>query len=513
MKENAKNVWLSDYMLIGYIAFFTFLLHLVAIEGFGYFRDELYYISCTEHLDWGYVDQPPLAILLLKVIRFILGDSLFALRLLPIFGSGLFVFGTGYLAKELGGKKFALIIASLSALAPIGNFFLYSVYSMNFLDHLFWLACIILVLRIIKTGEPKYWITFGIIAGLGLQNKISVLFLCFGIAAGILLTGQRKHLKSKFLWLGAVLAGAIFLPYILWNMAHGWPTLEFMHNAKAYKMTAVSPVEFLLEQLRYNNFATLPIWLAGLWFFFFNHEGKKYRLFGWMYVAIYLLFTIQQAKAYYLAPAYPILFAGGAVMVEAWIRKLNWNWTKPVIAVAILIPTLLYCPVGLAILPLQTTIQWLQTLGITPNSGENHQMGVLPQHFADMHGWEEMTVKVARVYNTLSPEEQKECYIYGTNYGVAGAMNFMGKKYNLPPAISGHNNHFFWPPKGDRGGNVLIFVGGRKQDLLKIFNEVTEMDRTDCRYAMPYENDKPIYLCRGMKLPLAQIWPNAKHFD
>lgn len=511
-KKYGKDFWFSDYMLIGYFAFFTFLLHLVAIEGFGYFRDELYYISCSEHLDWGYVDQPPLSILLLKIIRFILGDSRVAIRLLPVLGSGLFVFGTGVLAKELGGKKFALILAAVTSMAPIGNFFLYSIYSMNFLDHLFWLALIFIVLRIIKTNEPKYWISFGIVAGLGLQNKISILFLCFGIAAGILLTEQRKHLKHKQLWLGAAIAGGLFLPYILWNLAHGWPTLEFMHNAKAFKMTAVSPIDFLLEQLRYNNFSTVPIWLAGLWFFFFTKAGKPYRLFGWMYVAIYILFTVQQAKAYYFAPAYPILFAGGAVMIEIWVQKRNWNWTKPVIAVVVLASALIYCPVGLPVLSQENTIRWLQSLKIIANSGENHEIGVLPQHFADQHGWEEMTIKVARIYNTLSEEEKKECLIYGTNYGGTGAMSFFGKKYDLPPAISGHNNHFFWPPK-DRRGNVLIIVGGRKQDHERAFREVTEMDRTDCKYAMPYENDKPIFLCRGLKLSFKEIWPTVKHFD
>lgn len=511
-KKYGKDFWLSDYMLIAYFAFFTFILHLIAIEGFGYFRDELYYISCSDHLDWGYVDHPPLSILLLKMIRFFLGDSLFAIRLLPVLSSGLFVFGTGMLAKELGGKKFALILAAIAAMAPIGNFFLYSVYSMNFLDHVFWLALMFIVLRIIKTGEPKYWIVFGVVAGLGLQNKISVLFICFGIAAGILLTDQRKHLKHKQLWLGAAIAGLLFLPYILWNMTHGWPTLEFMQNAKTFKMTAVSPIEFLLEQLRYNNFSTIPIWLAGLWFFFFTKAGKPYRLFGWMYVAIYILFTVQQAKAYYFAPAYPIMFAGGAVMIETWINKLNWNWSKPIIAIVVLASALIYCPVGLPILSQKKTIDWLQTLGIVANSGENHKIGLLPQHFADMHGWPELTIKVTRIYYTLTENEKKECMIYAGNYGITGAVNFFGKPYGLPQAISGHNNHYFWPPE-EKSANVFIIIGGKKEDHEKSFGEVIEMDRTDCEYAMPYENNQPIYLCKGFKHTFEQIWPTLKHYN
>ncbi|MCP5047360.1 MAG: glycosyltransferase family 39 protein [bacterium] len=509
--NNSKNIWLSDYMIIGYFSFFTLILHLIAIEGFGYFRDELYYISCSEHLDFGYVDHPPFSIILLKLIRIILGDSVIAIRLLPVIGAAVFVFMTGLIAKELGGKKFSLALASATAIAPVGNFFMYSIYSMNFLDHLFWIALIFIVLKIINTNNPKYWLWFGLTAGIGLQNKISVLFLLFGIAVGILLTKERKHLKSKHLWLGAGIAGLIFLPYIIWNMAHGWPTLEFMHNARTMKMAAVSPLSFLKDQILHNNPATLLVWITGLWFFLFNEKGKKYRLFGWMYVSIFLLFIIQQAKPYYLAAIYPVLFAGGAVMIESWLQKKEWRWPKPVLVPLILVSALFFAPIGLPILSRENTSKWLQMIGLDANSGENHKIGALPQHFADMHGWEEMVEKVAGVYNKLSAEEKKECIIYGSNYGVTGALNFMGKAHGLPPAFSGHNNHFFWRPEGF-SGNILIAVGGSKKRLETSFDEVIEMDRTDCKYAMPYENNKPIYLCRGIKKPLNELWPNVKKF-
>jgi Dolichyl-phosphate-mannose-protein mannosyltransferase len=511
-KLSTPGIWLSDYMIIGYISMFTILLHVIAIEGFGYFRDELYYISCSEHLAWGYVDQPPLSIFLLKLIRMILGDSVIAIRTLPVIGSGVFVFLTGLLAKELGGKRFALILASFAGLAPLGNLFLYSIYSMNFLDHLFWLSLILIVLHIIKTGEPKLWLLFGLVAGLGLQNKISVLFLGFGIVVGILLTNQRNHLKSIYLWIGAALAGVIFLPYILWNMAHDWAMLEFMHNARTTKMSIVSPLEFLKEQILFNNPATLLIWVAGIWFFFFNEKGKKYRLFGWMYLSIYVLFTIQQAKAYYLAPIYPILFAGGAVLIESWLQKKKWQWPKPVLVMFILIPTLLLSPITLSVLSPEGTSNWIRTLGINVSSGENHKMGALPQHFADMHGWQEMTEKVAKVYDSLSPEEKTQSAIFADNYGVAGAMNFFGEQYALPPAFSGHNNYYFWPPK-EHSFNVLIAVGIGKKHLEKMFNEVTEVDRTDCHNAMPHENNKPICICRGIKKPIAELWPYLKHYN
>ena len=151
---NTKKIWLSDYMIMGYFAIPVLALHLIAIKGYGYFRDELYYLSCADHLAFGYVDQPPLSILLLKVIRFVLGDSLIALRILPVLSSALFIFGVGLMTRELGGKKFAITLSCAAAFAPLGNFFLFNVYSMNFLDILFWAALILIVLRIIKTGNP-----------------------------------------------------------------------------------------------------------------------------------------------------------------------------------------------------------------------------------------------------------------------------------------------------------------------------------------------------------------------
>lgn len=513
-----KNFWLSDFMLIGYFATISLVLHLLAIRGFGYFRDEFYYIACSEHLDFGYVDQPPLAMLLLKLIRLAFGDSLLAIRILPALCGAAFVFLTGIIARELGGKKFSLILASAAALAPIGNFFIFHMYSMNFLDVIFWQAVILTVIRIIKSENPRYWLVFGLIAGFGLQNKISVLFLCFGILLGVLLTRQRKHLKSKYLWLGLALAAFLFLPYILWNMAHGWPTLEFMQNARTYKMAEVTPLGFLKGQILYNNPAALIIWLVGLWFFFFHKEGKKYRVFGWMYLSIYILFTIQQAKDYYLAPAYPILFAGGAVQFENWLKKKSWRWLKSTLISLILIPTLFFCPFTLPILPVEKTISLIQWSGITGNAGERHELGALPQHFADMFGWEEMVATVAGVYQRLSPEEQSKCIIYVRNYGQAGAIDLFGKKYNLPKATCAHNNYWLWGPPKDKTGEVVIVFGTSSdlqrsyEDLRPHFEEVEHAATIQCKYCMPYENNRPIFICRKMKRSIQEIWEQERFY-
>ena len=515
----SKQLWLSDYALLSYVALLSLILHIIAIEGFGYFRDELYYIACSEHLSLGYVDQPPLSIFVLKLVRFFWGDSLVAMRILPVLGGSCLVVFTGLIARELGGKKFALLLAALAAFAPIGNFFIFTIYSMNFLDFLFWQAAIYIIIKIIKTNNPRYWLLFGLTAGLGLQNKISVFFLCLGLVVGMLLTKERRFLKNKYLWIGGALAGFLFLPYVLWNISHDWAFLEFMHNAKIQKMADVTPLEFFTGQVLYNNPATLIIWLAGLIYFFFHKEGRKFRLFGWMFLFIYILFTIQEAKDYYLAPAYPILFAGGAVQIDNWLQKKKINWLKPLLVLGVLVPTLIICPLTLPIFPVEKTVSYIESLGIESNPGERHEMGVLPQHYADMHGWEEMVATVAQVYRKLPQEEQPQCVIFVRNYGEGGAIDFFGKKYDLPPATCAHNTYWLWGPPKDKTGDIAIIFGTSRdvqmsyEDLRAYFKEVIHAATFQCTYCMPYENNRPIFICRGFSATFRDIWESQKHYE
>ena len=213
-----------------------------------------------------------------------------------------------------------MILASMAAFASTGNFFQFHYYSMNFWDLLFWQACFIILLHIVKTGNAKLWLLFGIVAGVGLENKISILFLLFGLGVGILLTKERKQLKSLYLWGGMGLAVLLFLPYIVWNMTHDWATLEFMHNARMYKNAPVTPIGFFLGQVLYNHPVTSVVWTVGLGALFFSKRLKAYRLLGWLFLSIYILFTIQEAKDYYLAAAYPIVFAAGGIQWDAWLR-------------------------------------------------------------------------------------------------------------------------------------------------------------------------------------------------
>jgi len=509
---------IPDWVILLPAALFVLVAHLMAIKGYGYFRDELYYIACSEHPAFGYVDQPPLSLWILKAVRTILGDSLFAIRILPVLFSAVWVVLTGLIARMFGGRKYAMLLASFAAAAPLGNLFLFSYYSMNFLDLIFWQILFIIIIKLVQTDQPRYWIVFGIVAGLGLLNKISILFLSAGLVTGLLLTDNRYHLKTRQFWTGVVIAFALFLPYVLWNALHDWAFLEFMHNAKTYKMADVTPVQFFIGQFLYNNPINIWVWIPGLIFLLMHRSAKIFRVFGWMYVFIYILFTIQQAKDYYLAAAYPVLFAGGAVLWEKWMGHRLGLVFKPVLVLLIVLSTALMSPMTLAILPVEKTINFMKSTGIRGNPGENHEVGILPQYYADMHGWKEMVDTFAAVYSQLSPEEQSDCLIYVRNYGEAGAIDFFGRAYGLPKAVCAHNNYWIWGPPEWNGETAIVYgwshnVEDNLNDLNRRFDSVDHEATFHHPYCMPYQNNRPIFICRNARFDFREIWNQEKNFN
>jgi 4-amino-4-deoxy-L-arabinose transferase-like glycosyltransferase len=319
------------------LALLKLLLHLATHRGYGLFRDEFYYLACSEHLALGYVDHPPLSILLLWLSRAALGDSLLAIRFLPAVAGAVTVYLTGLMARELGGGRSAQLLAALATFVAPVFLALSHFFSMNAFDQLFWALLALIAIRILVRDEPRLWIAFGAVAGLGLQNKYSVAFFGFGIAVGLLASAQRRQLASRWLWLGGGLALLLFLPHLVWQAHAGWPTLEFMANAQAEKNIALAPGEFLLQQIVMAHPMALPIWLAGLGGLLLSARLRRLRPLGWAYPATFALLAIQKTKAYYLMPIYPLLFAAGAVELEAFFERRRWRWGMP--AAASLLPT------------------------------------------------------------------------------------------------------------------------------------------------------------------------------
>lgn len=495
------------------LSFLKVGLHLFAHGQYGYFRDELYYIACTERLDYGYVDQPPLSIYLLHFARWIFGDSLLAIRLLPALAGGFVVFLTGYMTRQLGGGWFAQSMAALcTVIAPI-YLALNGYFSMNSFDLLFWIITAILLVSFLKTRDPKYWLWLGLVLGLGLMNKISALWLSAGIVAGLLLTSDRKLFLSRGPWLTAIIAFLFFLPYILWQFQNDAATLEFIRNATGNKMAETPPLEFILGQIITMHPITFPIWTSGL-FFYFSKRGKPFRLLGYIYLFVFLLLIVnQKSRTGYLSPAYPILFAGGATIIEKWIATLGKTWLKPATLLTLTVAGIATAPLALPVLLVESYIRYARALGVEPSTEEKKEIGKLPQFFADMHGWKELAVSVAEVYRKLSPEERSECVIFTQNYGEAGALEFFGKApHQLPKVISSHNNYWIWGP-GNHSGKVAIILGGDFEDHEEFFESVTEAGVFRCDYCMPYEDNSPIYIGRNLKVPLKTLWPELKHYD
>lgn len=501
----------SDRGMLCLLALAKLLLHFFTNGQYGYFRDELYYIDCSEHLDWGYVDQAPLIAVVTRAARLLFGESLFALRLFPAVAGALLVFLTGLITRELGGKRFAQLLAALAVIVAPIYLLLGTLLTMNAFEPLLWMLAAYLLLLIIKRENPRLWPLFGVVAGFGLLNKHSTLFFGFAVVVGLLLTPQRKFLADKWLWLGGFIAFLIFLPNLLWQVEYGWPTLEILKNVEVEKNYPVTPTEFFTGQILLMHPVTFPLWLAGLYFYLGSKEGRAYRALGWAYVIIFLVFIYLRAKVYYLAPAYPMLFAAGACVAERLFERSKQSWLKPATVSLIIVAGLVTAPLALPVLPVETYLDYSRRLGIQGVRTENHRLAKLPQHFADMFGWKEMAATVAEVYHRLPPDEQEKCAIFANNYGEAGAINFFGREYGLPRAISGHQNHYLWGPR-DYSGEVVITIGSDLEDLEQLFEQVELGATIRHPYAMPYEDDLPVYVCRRMKLPLREFWPNAKRF-
>ena len=496
------------------IAAAKLLLQLLAIGQYGYFRDELYYLACTEHLAFGYVDHPPLSIAVLAAVRAVFGDSLVAIRIVPAVAGVATVLLTGALARRLGGGVFAQTLAALCALLSPQYLGTNHYFSMNSLDILLWTVAIWFLLDALETGTPRSWIALGLTLGLALLNKISVLWLGAGIGAGLVLTPYRRTLLTRWPWIAALTAGLLFLPHVLWQIREGWPTLEFMRNATELKMTPTAPLDFVREQILTMNPGSAPVWIVGLIAGLVGLHGARGRVLSWIYVVVLgIILTAGRGRASYLAVAYPMLFALGACSVERAAGRARMSWLRPATATLVIVAGLPLIPLALPVLPVETYVRYQVALGLSPGTDERQEMGALPQHYADMFGWEGMVSLVERAYERLTPEDRQHCRVFGHNYGEAGAVDVLGRKRGLPRALSGHNSYWIWGRDDpDTTWNVIIVIGGDREDNAAFFDSLEVVGRTANRWSMPYERGLDISIGRGPRFRRGEAWPRLREF-
>lgn len=509
----------NDTAVLIYLAAISLVGHMLVAGNYGYFRDELYYLADGKHLAGGYVDQPLLIGWLAALTNLLFNDNLVAIHIIPALANACLIVITGLMARELGGGRFAQVLAALASMFALVFMATGSIFSMDVLDELFWALGAYIVMRLLKRGEPRLWLLFGLVAGIALTAKLTMLFFGFALTIALLLTPARSYFRSRWLWLGGVLAVAFLLPYVIWNALNGWPTWAFWHH---YGGVGNSPLGFLVFQVLLLNPIAVPLAVAGL-VFYFREEGKPYRVLGWTFVVLVLVLALGTFKPYFLPPAYPMVFAPGALVFERFFQQRQHLWGGRAYVGGLVLVGLLLAPLAMPILPPAAFVSQYGFLTGAGNGGAGQATaGAFPQYLGDRFGWDTMTATVARVYEGLPLDEQAHACILTVNYGEAGALNLLGPQYHLPPAISGHNNYYLWGP-GRCDGSVLITVG-LPLDLVQYpdiralhdsYASVVQATTNTCEYCMANENNLPIYVCTGPRFAnfARDIWPRLKHFD
>ncbi len=493
-------------------ALVTLGLHLAGNPHYGFFRDELYFIICGQHPQWGYVDQPPGAPLMAAASQ-MFGHSLFLLRAGPALFAAAAVYVTCLLAVEMGGGAFAQILAALAVFfAPVLMNFGMKV-SPDTIGLCLWPLAALLILRIAKGGDPKLWTWMGAIAGICIESKYSVIFFTTALLLALLLTAERRILLTRWFLAGCLLCGLIALPNLLWQAHYGFPMLELLRNGQHGKNVIAGPGQYLLQQLLITNVFLSPIWLIGLAWLLWK---PALRFLGYTYLLLIIIMIVLHGKHYYPADVYPYLMAAGAVAMESWTEARKMF--RPAVAAAAFALGLIFVPFAMPILPEEQVVRYQQTMLeiLHINRGtlatEHGRVPALPQDWADMHGWPELAATVRRVYDSLPPADKRDAVIVAQNYGEAAAIEFFNSHYTLPPVISRHNQYFLWGTHGATG-NVLIDVAGDCGASRHLFDSSDRAATFSAPWVMPYEDGIPIMVCRGIHEPLDKLWPSLKSFE
>jgi 4-amino-4-deoxy-L-arabinose transferase-like glycosyltransferase len=498
------GVGLSDIGVLIFLALGLLLLHILTNGRYGFHRDELPMLDDARFPAWGYVPYPPLAPFIARVAVALFGQSLLGLRFFSSLAQSVAVVLAGLIARALGGSRQAQVVTALtSAIGPLpliqGAMFQYTSF-----DYLWWVLLALLVTQLLRSHDARWWLGIGAVVGLGLMTKYTIAVFIAGMVAGVILTPARRYLTSSWLWAGAGLALLIVLPNLLWQAQHDFISLDFFSSIHARDVRIGRTDGFLIEQfIAAANVVTVPLWLAGLYWFFFKPAGMRYRLLGWMYVVPLAIFLVMKARAYYLAPAYPMLIAAGVVFLEQR-RSARPRGSGPSIRWALLAPIaiggLVSGALALPIAPVNSAV-W-------KFAGEAHD------DFKEQIGWPELVETIADIYAAQPAADRPRVGILTANYGEAGAVNLYGPAYGLPRAISGVNTYWL-RGYGDSPPQTLIVLGYTRPDVDFLFERCAVAGRVTNRYGVENEesvNHPQIFVCRGPRKPWPEFWRNLRHF-
>jgi hypothetical protein len=480
------------------------LLQTLANNHYGFHRDELATLDDAHYLAWGYVAYPPFTPFVARVALELFGPLLTGIRFFAVLAQGAAMVVSGLMARELGGRRWAQIVAGLAvAISPVslaaGSLFQYVTF-----DYLWWVLIAYFVIRLLKSEDARWWLPIGAAIGVGMMTKYTMAFLVAGLAAGILLTPARRLLRNRWVWYGAALSLLIFAPNLIWQAKHGFISLDFLSAIHARDVRIGRTKGFLIEQLFVPaNPATIPLWIAGLFFYFFTPDGKRNRTIGWMFVVPLALFTIAQGRSYYMAPAYPMLLAAGAVLWEQRIgsrapERSRFRRARTYVALGA------GAVIGVAF-----------TIPIAPvNSAWWKTVAKVNGDWREEIGWRELTETVAGIRNSVPPGDRARLGILTGNYGEAGAIDLFGPSYGLPKAISGVNSYWL-RGYGDPPPDTLIVLGFSRAFLERNFEACELAGHATNRYGVANEetSDHPdIFVCRRLRQPWPEFWKSFRHF-
>ncbi|MFL5859882.1 MAG: glycosyltransferase family 39 protein [Solirubrobacteraceae bacterium] len=468
------------------------LLLLVFAGGYGYHRDELYFIAVGEHLAWSYPDQGPVTPLLAHLMSTLAPGSLTVLRVPSAFMAGGTVVLTGAIAHELGGRRRAQVVAASCAAVASVILVVGHLLSTSTFDLLAWSVVSWLVARMIRTGELRLWLVVGVVAGVDLLNKPLIAFLLTGLVASLLTVGPRRLLRSRWAWVGLVIAVVIWMPWLLWQAEHGWPQLKVSSaiasggSASSQPRWALLPFQFLLVSP-----VLAPVWIAGLVALMRRPRLRAFRVFAVTWILLALVFMVTGGKPYYLAGMFPVLLGAGAIEADAWLMRGAPRLRLGSLGGAIALSGLVSAVIALPILPAK---QAGPVIAINADAGETI-------------GWPDFARTVADVYRRAPGHP----VIFTSNYGEAGALDRYGPRLGLPGAYSGHNAFADWGPPHKRRGPVVA-IGLDTTQLYAYFEGCRLAARVNNSAGI--DNDErgtPIELCSRTRRPWSQVWTSLRH--
>jgi hypothetical protein len=480
--------------------------------GWGYFRDEPYYILCGQHLDWGYVDHGPVVALQARLAVLLFGKSLAGIRMFASLAGAAKILLIGLLARQLGAGAIGQVVAMTAALFCPEFLAVDSYLSMNVFEPVFWMTAAMSIVQLLKGGSRYWWLAFGAAAGIGCENKPSMVFFLAALLLGLLLTEQRRMLVSRWMLLGIALSLALVVPNLLWQHDHQWATLQFLHNAKAaHLLSTPSILRFYVAQAAMLGVASLPVVGAGLLWLLTSQASARYRFLGFTYVFFLIIMTIlrEAAKEYYLTPIYPILFAAGGAAWELYACSRRNRWLIPAYVVFVVLVGLIGIPTAVPVMRPQACLRYLAATHLRSRSAQKY--GPFSAFFAMRFDWQELTDDVTRIYRSLPSAEQAQAGIFTSDYGTASAINFLGTGRGLPIAISGHNNYFLWGPHGETGSVMIVVTTATMDELLQEYDSVERVGTLYHPYGLRWET--AIYLCHGRKTPFSNNWATLKRYE